>query len=115
MKAQLLRAVCWGWLILTAAGALAAPAISNISLRGLRAGGTTSLAIDGTELGPDTRIVLEVPIAAQMAKPGAGAGRVEIDITLDAQVTPGIYQLRVAGPTGISNAVPIGIDALPQL
>ena len=36
----------------------AAPTITKLSLRGLQAGGTTRLAIDGNELGPQTRVLL---------------------------------------------------------
>ena len=92
-----------------------APAIGGLSLRGLQAGATTILAVDGSELGPDARILLDAPLAKQTQKPGATANRAEFEVTLDPQVPPGIYLLRIAGPTGVSAAVPIGIDALPQV
>jgi hypothetical protein len=95
--------------------ATAAPQISNLSLRGLQTGATTRLTIDGTDLLPNPRIVLPVPLTAQMVKAGATANRIEIEVTLPAQVPPGMYQLRVANPKGISNAVLIGIDDLAQL
>ncbi len=95
--------------------AAAAPNISNLSLRGLQAGATTTLAIDGSELGADSRILLDVPPASQTLKPGASASHVEIEVALNAGMPPGIYLLRVAGTTGVSGAVPISIDALPQI
>jgi hypothetical protein len=92
----------------------AAPAINNLSLRGLRIGEATTLVIDGAELSADAQVILAAPIAAQEVKPGATDKRVEIALTLAAEATPGIYALRVATPRGISNAVAVGIDGLPQ-
>ena len=92
----------------------AAPAISKLSLRGLQTGATTTLAVDGADLGPDTQIVLPVPIARQEIKPSASASHVEIDVTLDVAVIPGIYSLRVANGHGISNSVLVGVDQLAQ-
>ncbi len=92
----------------------AAPAISNLSLRGLTAGQTITLAIDGSELTAETRVVLGVPIKTQTVKAGATASRVEVEITVDAGAAPGIYLLRVATKNGISNPLAIGLDRLPQ-
>ena len=94
--------------------AVGAPAISNLSLRGLSAGSAVTLAIDGSELTADSKVVLPVPIASQTVKPGAKANRVEIEITVDAAAAPGIHLLRVATKNGISNSLAIGIDRLPQ-
>ncbi|QDU28504.1 hypothetical protein ETAA8_36050 [Anatilimnocola aggregata] len=92
----------------------AAPAITNLSLRGLTAGKAVTLAIDGSELTADARVVLPVPIASQSVRPGAKANRLEIEITVDAAASPGIYLLRLATKNGISNPLAIGIDRLPQ-
>ena len=78
-------------------------------------GATTALAVDGTELGPDTRLLADFPLAGQTQKPGATVNHVEFEVALDAQIPPGICLLRVAGPTGVSTAVPIGVDGLRQL
>lgn len=94
--------------------ASAAPAITNLSLRGMQAGGATTLVIDGTDLEADPQIVLSVPIAKQELKQPATATHVEIEVTLDAAIAPGIYQLRVANKHGISGGVAVGIDSLPQ-
>src|SRR5262249_33055189 len=45
---------------------------------------------------------------------GSSASRVQLDLTLAADVAPGIYYLRVANRKGISNPVAIAIEALPQ-
>ena len=92
----------------------APPAIGNLSLRGLQIGATTTLAIDGADLMPQPQLMLSVPIAKQTVHPGGTANHVEIDVTLDGNVTPGIYHLRVATAGGISGAVAVGIDTLPQ-
>lgn len=94
--------------------ALAAPEIKQLSLRGLQAGAATTLVIDGADLSVDTRIVLPVPIARQEVKPTAKAERIEIEITLEAGVTPDIYPLRVANNHGISGAMLVGVDKLAQ-
>jgi hypothetical protein len=99
---------------LATADLAAAPQIGNLSLRGLQIGSTTTLAIDGTELGPEARLLLDLPVAKAELKPGGTANRVEFDVSLDAQVAPGIYLLRVASPSGISNAVLVGVDGLAQ-
>lgn len=95
--------------------AAAAPTIGNLSLYGLQTGGTTTLTISGSDLLPDPRLVLPVPIAGQVLKEGATPNQVQIEVTLDAGVPAGIYQLRLATAGGISSAVGIGIDHLPEL
>jgi hypothetical protein len=101
-------------LLLVPAPVWAAPAITNLSLRGLQIGATTTLTIDGSELSPDAQLILDVPVAGQEVRPGATDKRIEIALTLAAETRPGIYALRIATPRGISNPVAVGIDALPQ-
>jgi hypothetical protein len=97
------------------ATAFAAPRINNLSLRGLQTGGTTTLVIDGSELLPEPRILLSAPVARQTIKEGATAQRLEVEMSLDGQTPSGIYLLRVASASGISDAVAIGVDPLPQI
>lgn len=101
-------------LLLLAGSAGAGPRIDNLSLRGLRTGATTTLTIDGADLLPAPRLILPVPIAAQTVRPGATPNRVQIDVTLTADVPPGLVRLRLANPLGISNAVTVGLDGLIQ-
>ncbi len=100
--------------LLLAGNSHAAPTINQLSLRGLQTGATTTLAIEGADLPPDTKVLLPVPIAKQELKPSTGTNRIEVEITLDATVTPGIYPLRVANGHGISNAVLVGVDHLAE-
>lgn len=94
--------------------ALAAPQITALSLHGLQTGATTTLTVDGADLLPEPRLILSVPVASQIVRPGATATRLQLDVTLGPEVPPGIYLLRLATPHGISNGVAVGIDALPQ-
>jgi hypothetical protein len=92
----------------------AAPEIRNLDVRGLQIGRTTTLTIDGEELGTAPRLLL--PFASkQTLKSGATAKRAIVDVTLDDKVEPGYYNLRVATTEGISLPVLIGVDRLPQL
>ncbi len=97
------------------AAADAAPRITNVSLRGLQAGGVTTLVIEGSELLPEPRIYLSAPVARQTIKEGATPQRLEVEFLLDGQTPAGIYLLRVASATGISEAVALGVDNLPQI
>ncbi len=102
-------------LALITSGHAAPPTISNLSLHGLQTGGVTTLVIDGAELLPEPRVVLSVPISKQTVHTGGDPRRVEIEIGLPADIPAGIYNLRLATPEGISNAVPIALDSLRQL
>jgi hypothetical protein len=102
-------------LIASVAAIGAPPVISGISLRGLQTGATTTIAIDGSDLLPNPRLMLPVPIANQTLRTGASGGHIEMEVALGADVAPGIYNLRLAAPNGISNPVVIGIDSLAQL
>ncbi|HVA45918.1 MAG TPA: hypothetical protein VNH11_05980 [Pirellulales bacterium] len=102
-------------LVLFAAQAhAAAPAISSLAARGLPLG-TSTVMVSGSDLLPDPRLVLPVPIASQKVKEGATATQVQIELVLDGSVSPGIYPLRLATSQGISSPVGVGIDALPEL
>lgn len=92
----------------------AQPTIGKLSTRGLQAGATTTLVIDGADLLPEPRLLLAAPIAQQIVKPGAAANQVQIDVTLDAAVTPGVYQLRLATAQGVSAPAAVAIDRLPE-
>jgi len=100
--------------VMCGAVAFAAPRIDRLSLRGLQAGGITTLVIEGAELA-SPQIVFNCPQAKHVIKDGATAERIEVEFTLEAACESGIYLLRVASPTGISEPVALGVDNLPQL
>jgi hypothetical protein len=91
----------------------APPTITNLSARGLSFG-TSTLTVSGSDLLPEPRLVLPIPIASQKLKDGATANQVQIELTLDASLPPGIYPLRLATAQGVSAAVAVGVDALRE-
>ncbi len=94
--------------------AVAAPALTEVSPRGLQAGGTTTLTFVGSELGAQSRVVLPFSVAKQAVKPGAQANQVQIEVSLDKSTPAGVYHLRLASEDGVSNPLAIGVDELPQ-
>jgi len=94
--------------------ALAAPRIDDLSLRGLQLGGKTTITLSGAELLPEPRLLLGDEVLKTALRDGATAERVEVEVDLPAESFPGIRQLRVANSLGISNAIAIVVDDLPQ-
>jgi hypothetical protein len=101
-------------LMILASPAFAAPTITSVMPRGLQIGGTTTLTITGAELSGEVQIVSELKLASQKVKPGAKPSRLEIEVTLDDQASPGIYAFRVADENGISGPALLGVDRLPE-
>ncbi len=94
--------------------AVAAPAITSVTPRGLQIGQTTSVVVTGSDLAGDIQLIGEARLARQKVKPGAKADRVEIEVTLEPTTSPGLYAFRVANAGGISSPVMLGVDRLPQ-
>lgn len=110
--------ICAAGALLVLGGApplTAAPQIRMATPRGLQTGGRTVLAVDGSDLLPAPRLLLPIPVASQTVRAGATPSRVEWEVALDRGVSPGFYPLRVATANGVSNALVIGIDDLPQI
>lgn len=108
-SAVMLLFFCWTTL------AIAAPQINNVSQRGLKIGEATVVVFDGTELAPETRIITTLPLKSQQVKPDGNPSRVAMEVVVDESAQPGIYAVRLASSTGISNPVLMGVDRLPQL
>lgn len=94
--------------------AMAAPSIRNLSLRGLQTGATTVLVIEGGDLASNPRVLLPIPIAGQSVNKDSKPNRIEVSIELAADTAPGIYPLRIASDSGISNPVLVAVDSLHQ-
>ncbi len=90
------------------------PTAARLSVRGLTAGATTTLVIDGTNLEPNPRLLLSVPIAKQEAK-SLNKKQTQFDVTLAPDVPPGIHQLWVVTDAGVSQPMEVAIDTLPEL
>jgi hypothetical protein len=93
----------------------ATPTVRSASVRGLTAGAKTTIVMEGGNLGPNPKLLLSVPIAAQEAKLSAKRDQVTFDVTLAADTPAGIYQLWVATDAGISAPMEVAIDRLPEL
>ncbi len=115
------------WLLLVCSSLVASePAVRNVNVRGLQVGGTTTITIDGDDLGaPPPRFFsfslpakppkLLLPFAAkQTLKPGYTDKKAEFEVTLDDTVTPGLYHLRAVTEGGVSLPMVIGVDRLSQ-
>lgn len=92
----------------------APPKITRLSVRGLQAGGTTRLSIQGSDLLPEPRLLADLPITAQQVPGTPRANAVDIDVTLAKDAIPGVYNLRLATADGITSPEPITVDHLPQ-
>ena len=106
---------CWLLVIglFAASPALAEPTIRNLNIRGLQIGGTTTLDIDGDELGDAPRLVLPFP-AKQTLKPGATDKKASFEVVLGEDVPAGFHHLWLVTSAGISMPVLIGVDRMPQ-
>ncbi len=91
----------------------APPQVAKVSSMSLHSGAVNTLVLDGTDLGPNPRIVLPVPIASQTVKDGATPTKVQIEVKLADNVVPGVYQMRIASDKGISNPIGVEIDESP--
>jgi hypothetical protein len=93
----------------------APPAIESISQLGLQIGQTTRLSIQGSRLAGDPRVDLPIAGLKQTVVHGSKPSHLMVDLTLPADVPPGIYPLSVVTAEGISKPVGIAVDGLPQL
>jgi hypothetical protein len=93
----------------------APPQVARVSSLSLQTGTVNTLVIDGTDLGPNPRIVLPVPIESQTVKDGATPTKVQIEVKFAADVLPGIYQMRLASDKGISGPIVVEIDNEPAV
>lgn len=101
----------------------AEPTVRNLNVRGLQVGGTTTISIDGDDLGKPPSFsspfskppTLLLPFPAKLTlKPGGTDKKAEFEVTLPDTVTPGLYHLRAVAAGGTSLPVVIGVDRLPQ-
>jgi hypothetical protein len=101
-------------LLLSTRAIASPPVVQSLSLYGLQIGGTTTMVITGSGLLPQPRLLLPVPIAKARIAAGETAERIEVEITLDESIAPGIYPLRLVTTDGVSGPMAIGIDRLIQ-
>jgi len=107
-------AVCYSVMAFASSLQAAPPTVRTVDIHGLQAGGKTTLTIAGTDLLPAPTIVLPFAKAQQQLLDKPTATRIQFEVSLPESVIPGTYQIRVANENGISNAVAIAVDRLPQ-
>ena len=100
-------------LLLAASLAAAEPTIRNVNVRGLQVGGTTTVTIDGDDLGKAPKLLLPFP-AKPTLSPKSTDKQAVFDVALDDAVSPGYHHLRLVADGGVSLPVLIGVDRLPQ-
>ncbi len=90
------------------------PVIASLSQPGIQIGQPTALTISGNDLGPNPQVFLPIP-QAKLEIATADANRIVVNVQTSADVIPGTYPLWVVTPVGISRAVPLAFDRLPQV
>jgi len=90
------------------------PVITSLSQLGLQIGQTTRLRINGSRLTGHPRVDLPISGLKQSVVKNSNAGHLEVDLTVPADVPPGIYPLSVFTADGVSNPMGIALDGLPQ-
>ena len=98
---------------LTLQSAFGAPTINNTSVPGIQAGTTFQITVTGMDLAPAPKLLASFPIASQKVIEGSDNGKAIIELNTT-EVQPGIHWIRIASEQGISNALSIGVDNLPQ-
>ena len=107
---------CWLLVVglLAASPVVAAePTVRNLNLRGLQIGGTTTLEVDGADLGDAPRLFLPFP-AKQILKPGSNDKKATFDVVLGDDVSAGFHHVWIATSAGISAPFLIGVDRMAQ-
>jgi len=91
------------------------PSIRNLDLRGLQIGSTTTLSIDGDDFGPAPKLLLPFPAKVDFKSPEKpNDKRAVFAVTLEGDVVPGYYSLRMVTDEGVSLPQAIAVDRLPQ-
>ena len=113
LLACLVVGVAWNGPLVSECSA-APPELRDITPRGLQSGATTRLVVQGEHLNEQTRLLLPTQPAAEVRVVGASANQLELEVTLAAEVAADVYPLRLAHDGGISTALLLAIDDLPQ-
>jgi len=91
----------------------AEPTVRSVNIRGLQVGGSTTITIDGDDLGKAPKLLLPFP-AKQTLQPKSTEKQAVFEVSLDGSVPPGFHHLRVVADGGVSLSTIIGVDKLPQ-
>ena len=105
-------------LCLTVSGVAADPTLQSISPRGLQLGGDTLLTITGERLGATPRLIAPTLGGSRVIESQeiveSSAKKAVLRVRCAADAAPGIYPVRVLTDEGVSGALLVGIDHLPE-
>src|SRR5690606_5143436 len=82
--------------------------------RGLQIGATTRLTISGQNLGPGATLSLLGTNVEHAILPNSTPEQLRVDVTVPSDHVPTVVPLVVCTETGVSTAVALPIDRLPQ-
>ncbi len=92
-----------------------APLLQRLSVYGIQRGQAATLSLFGQNLAPDSAKlhVPELELAA-VVQPGSNPNQLNMQVTVPADAPPGMYPVRLVTSGGVSSALSIVIDDLPQ-
>jgi hypothetical protein len=90
------------------------PELAALSQYGVTRGSTVVLALTGTNLLPEPKLVSTIPFQNVALRPGATPEKVEFEVTVPATQPTGHFPVRVATSAGTSGALTLAVDGLPQ-
>jgi hypothetical protein len=93
----------------------AAPQMTGVSPRGFQVGATTHMIVHGSGLDQSLRVLITGVDGVQTHVVSCDGERAELQVSVPRDVAPGLYPLRLISGSGVTNAVAVGVDELPQL
>jgi hypothetical protein len=92
------------------------PTINTPASFGAKVGEEVELTLTGTNLTEPTAVLLGCPAKVTIPtdnKNGTDAGKLRVKVTVDPKCPIGLYTVRVATKSGVSNARPFVVDSFP--
>jgi hypothetical protein len=90
-----------------------APAVSYVYPAGVKTGGSGTVAVNGGNLNGATSVMIEGQGVTATIKDAANAGAITLQLDVAANATPGMREVRVVTPRGVSNAGRLWLTAYP--
>ena len=92
-----------------------APAVSFVYPAGVKTGGSGTVAVNGGNLNGATSVMVEGQGVTATIKDAANAGAIQLQLDVAANATPGVREVRVVTPRGVSNAGRVWLTAYPGI
>jgi hypothetical protein len=93
----------------------AQPSIQKVEPQALQLGATTQLSFAGGQLTDDSRIICDSLVITQQQMTKADGKSLQLEVTLDTDVIPGLHALRIINASGISAPVVVRVDSLGSI